>query len=102
MNNRQRVLSEIPLDAIAVRKLDALPGVALHMLPAQEGRWDVPEEYLAGIKERLSDTGKMSRNEYVSLQNTVKDLEVRLNSQKQKLHALTDAANKANVPADIR
>ena len=60
------------------------------------------EEFLAATKARLSDTSKMSRNEYVSLQNTVKDAEARLNSLQRKLEALTESADKANVPSDLR
>ncbi len=60
------------------------------------------EENLAATKARLTDTGTMSRNEYVSLQHTVKDLESRLNGLRQKLNALTEAADKANVPGGLR
>jgi hypothetical protein len=60
------------------------------------------EEFLAGIKARLKDTDKMSRGEYLSLQNTVKDSEIRLAGLRSKLESLTEAANKANVPDELR
>ena len=60
------------------------------------------EEFIVETKARLKDTDNMSRTEYLSLQNTVKDSEIRLNGLRNKLEALTEAANKANVPMEIR
>ncbi|HEY5975005.1 MAG TPA: DUF4124 domain-containing protein [Geobacteraceae bacterium] len=60
------------------------------------------EEFLAETKARLKDTEKMSRSEYLSLQNTVKDSEIRLAGLRSKLESLTEAANKANVPNELR
>ena len=60
------------------------------------------EDHAAGIKERLADAGKVSRGEYVTLQNTQRDLDVRIEKAKMKLDALNDAAEKAGVPAEFR
>jgi len=60
------------------------------------------EDQAVGIKERMADTGKISRGEYVTLQNTQRDLDVRIEKAKQKLDALNDAAEKAGVPAELR
>lgn len=60
------------------------------------------EEQLAGIKERMADGSKMSRDEYLTLQHTQRDLEVRLEKAKKKLAALNETADKAEVPAEFR
>jgi hypothetical protein len=60
------------------------------------------EEQLIGIKERMADAGKMSRGEYLTLQNTQRDLEVRIEKAQKKLDALNDAAENAGVPAEYR
>lgn len=60
------------------------------------------EEQLAGIKERMADGSKMSRGEYLTLQNTQRDLEVRIEKAKKKLAELSEAAESAGVPAELR
>jgi uncharacterized protein DUF4124 len=60
------------------------------------------EEQSAGIKERMADAGKISRGEYLSLQNTQRDLEVRIGKAKKKLEALISTADNAGVPAEFR
>jgi hypothetical protein len=60
------------------------------------------EDQAAGIKERMADGSKLSRGEYVSLQNTQRDLDVRIGKAKTKLEALLDAADKAGVPGEFR
>jgi len=60
------------------------------------------EEQLAGIKERMADAGKISRGEYLTLQSTQRDLEVRITKAQKKLDALNAAADKAEVPAEFR
>jgi hypothetical protein len=67
-------------------------------------KWDIKglEEQMAGIKERMATPEKMSRGEYVTLQNTVKDLDFRINKARQKLDALSDAANRVELPAEFR
>lgn len=60
------------------------------------------EEHLATNKERMADGNKLSRGEYLSLQNTQRDLEVRIAKAKKKLDAITEAADQAAVPAEFR
>jgi len=60
------------------------------------------EDQAVGIKERMADGNKISRGEFLTLQNTARDLDVRINKAKQKLEMLNDAANKAEVPNDFR
>jgi len=60
------------------------------------------EEQAAGIRDRMANPGKMTRGEYLSLQNTARDLDVRISVARKKLQALTDAADKAEVPAEYR
>jgi phosphoglycerate dehydrogenase-like enzyme len=43
-----RILSDIPLPESCLRRLHALPGESVHLLPAHDARWDVPAEHLAG------------------------------------------------------
>jgi phosphoglycerate dehydrogenase-like enzyme len=43
-----RILSELPLDAAAIERLTALPGVTMQVHGPQERRWDVPAEFLRG------------------------------------------------------
>ena len=44
----------------------------------------------------------MSRGEYLSIQMGINGAETRLQRLNGKLDALTEEANKANVPADLR
>lgn len=60
------------------------------------------EDQAAGIRDRMANPGKMSRGEYLSLQNTARDLDVRISVARKKLKALTDAADTAEVPAEFR
>lgn len=56
------------------------------------------EKQIAEMRDRLSDTSKMSRTEYLSLQNTVKLLEQRLAAKKSQQESFLDAARKAGAP----
>jgi hypothetical protein len=60
------------------------------------------EDQAAGIKERMAEPGKLSRGEYITLQNTQRDLDVRIGKAKKKFDALNDAAEKAGVPGEFR
>lgn len=60
------------------------------------------EEQLAGLKERLADSSKKSRGEYLTLQNSEKDLQVRIEKARKKLDSLNAAADSAGVPAEYR
>ncbi|KAF0221177.1 MAG: hypothetical protein FD174_675 [Geobacteraceae bacterium] len=60
------------------------------------------EEQLVEARGRMNDTSKMSRNEYISLHNTIKAIENRVLELRKKLDSLDEAATKAGVPADLR
>lgn len=60
------------------------------------------EDQATGIRERMADPGKMSRGEYLTLQNTLRDLDVRLGKARKKLEMLNDAAEKAELPEEFR
>ena len=60
------------------------------------------EDQLSELRDRIKDTSKMSRAEYVSIQMNINSEEFRLQKLKEKLDALTDEANKADLPADLR
>jgi hypothetical protein len=55
------------------------------------------EDELTDLRGRLGDTSKMSRTEYLSLQNTIKQEDYRLQEQKRKLESLREAAKRAGV-----
>jgi hypothetical protein len=50
----------------------------------------------------MADGSKISRGEFLSLQNTQRDLDVRIEKAKKKLDALNEAADNAGVPAEFR
>jgi hypothetical protein len=60
------------------------------------------EEQRVGIQERMADGSKLSRGEYLTLQNTQRDLDVRIEKAKKKLAELTEAADNAGVPGEFR
>jgi len=60
------------------------------------------EDQAAGIRERMANPGKMSRGEYLTLQNTARDLDFRISAAQRKLQLLSEAADAAEVPADLR
>jgi hypothetical protein len=60
------------------------------------------ETELAEMRGRLNDTSKMSRSEYLMLQNSIKNDENRLQLQKRKLEMLRDNADRYGVPAEYR
>jgi len=60
------------------------------------------EDQAAGIRERMANPGKMSRGEYLTLQNTARDLDVRISAAQRKLQLLNEAADAAEVPAELR
>ncbi len=60
------------------------------------------EDQLAELNDRMKDTSKMSRGEYLSIQMGINGVETRLQRLKSKREALTSEADKANVPADLR
>jgi len=56
------------------------------------------EKQIAEMRDRLGDTSMMSRTEYLSLQNSIKLLEQRLDGQKSKRDSFIDTARKAGAP----
>ncbi|GFE58864.1 DUF4124 domain-containing protein [Geobacter sp. AOG1] len=60
------------------------------------------EDQAEQLRGRLNDTSKMSRTEYLSIQSSLKNVELRVQDLKTKLSALDEAANKAGVPAGAR
>ena len=60
------------------------------------------EDQLSELKERTKDTSNMSRGEYLSIQMGIKASESRLQRLRDKLAALTEEANRAELPADLR
>jgi phosphoglycerate dehydrogenase-like enzyme len=42
------ILSDVPLDEAAVRRLEALPGVTVRLLPAHDADWDLADDLLRG------------------------------------------------------
>lgn len=60
------------------------------------------EEQRVGIKERMADGSTITRGEYLTLQNTQRDLDVRIAKAKKKLAELNEAADAAGVPAEFR
>jgi len=60
------------------------------------------EEQAAGLKERMADGSKKSRSEFVTLQNTLRDLDARIEKAKEKLDALYETADKVEVPPEFR
>jgi phosphoglycerate dehydrogenase-like enzyme len=44
-----RILIDVPLDDAALRKLEALPGVALQTPPKHEREWDLPGDFLHAV-----------------------------------------------------
>lgn len=56
------------------------------------------EKQINALNERLRDTEKMSRGEYLNLQSTLKVLEIRRTNQKSKLDSLLESASNAGLP----
>lgn len=78
------------------------PAVWKQELARQKHEVKQLEDQLTGIKERMADGSKISRNEYLALQNTQRDLDVRIGKAKKKLDALKTAAENAGVPEEFR
>lgn len=60
------------------------------------------EDQLDELRGRLSDTSKMTRSDYLSIQRTIRVVEDRIVALRKKRDALTDEANRAEVPAELR
>ena len=59
------------------------------------------EKQLVEIRNRMKDTSGMSRTEYLSIQNTIKSLELSVLERRKKLGDLKKEAETAGVPADL-
>jgi hypothetical protein len=60
------------------------------------------EADVAELRGRLNDTSRMSRSEYLAIQNTINHNEVRVRGLQKKLDLLQDSADRAGVPAEFR
>jgi len=58
------------------------------------------EQEITELRARLEDTSKMSRSEYLTLQNTLKQNEFRVQDQRKKVDQLREKAEKAGVSLD--
>jgi len=66
------ILSDIRLAEIAVRKLEALPGVTVRQLPPHDSEWDLPDDLLPGPEILLCklpprNVGALSRLKIIQL-----------------------------------
>lgn len=59
------------------------------------------ENHLADNRNRLKDTTGMSREEYLSIENTIRSLEYSILSQRKRLDDLKIEAGNAGVPAEL-
>jgi len=66
------------------------------------GELESAESELSALRERLQDTSKMSRSEYLAIQNTMKHAESRVARQQRKLDSLRENADRFGVPAGVR
>jgi len=60
------------------------------------------EEQLSQLQERMKDTSKMSRSEYLSIQFSIKNTENRLQGLREKRESLASEADRAGVPDELR
>lgn len=67
---------------------------------AAKARVQSLERSVTDLRGRLADTSKMSRNEYLSLQNTLKQEEFQLQEQTKRLDQARETAQKAGVNLD--
>jgi hypothetical protein len=60
------------------------------------------EDELSFLKDRIKDSSKMRRGEYLSIQMGINDSESRLKKLRERLDKLNSEANRAGVPKDLR
>lgn len=60
------------------------------------------ESELATLRGRIADTSRMSRTEYLSVQNSIKYAEDRVRLMQNKLDELRETADRLGVPPDFR
>jgi len=66
------------------------------------GNIKAEEDQVGELKDRIKDTSKMSRGEYLSIQMGINASESRLQRLRGKLDALTEEAKRSDVPAEFR
>jgi hypothetical protein len=60
------------------------------------------ETQLSELQGRLNDTSRMSRSEYMQIQNTIKQQEIHVQGMRRNLEHLEESADRAGVPRDLR
>lgn len=60
------------------------------------------DDQVAELDSRLADTSKMSRIEYLTIQNTIKNFKFRRSELEKKVNALNEQASRAGVPGQYR
>lgn len=60
------------------------------------------ESDLATLKGRLADTSRMTRSEYLTIQNSIRYAEDRVQAQQKKLDQLRETADRLGVPPEFR
>lgn len=60
------------------------------------------ESELATLKGRLGDTSKMSRSEFLTIQNSIRHGETRVQELQKKLDLLKETADRQGVPPEFR
>jgi len=66
------------------------------------GNIKAEDDQVGELKDRIKDTSKMSRGEYLSIQMGINASESRLQRLRGKLDALTEEAKRSDVPAEFR
>lgn len=79
-----------PKDEAAIRK----------EYSAAKANLQATQQEVSDLRARLADTSKMSRSEYLALQNTLKQSEFRLKNEAKKLELLRQEADKAGVSVE--
>jgi hypothetical protein len=59
------------------------------------------ESNLSELQTRLNDTSNMSRSEYLSIQNSIKQQEIHVQGLRRKVDQLQESADRAGVPRDV-
>ncbi|QWV95017.1 DUF4124 domain-containing protein [Geomonas oryzisoli] len=60
------------------------------------------ESELATLKGRLVDTSRMTRSEYLTIQNSIKVAEDRVKAQQKRLDQVRESADRFGVPPEFR
>lgn len=60
------------------------------------------DDQIAELNNRLGDTSKMSRTDYLSIQSSIKNFQFHRGELEKKLKSLNDEASRAGVPGEFR